>query len=508
MVLLGKGAKVLAGDVDNLKAQQQAAAKSATALGEANKKAVPSVQEAVRQQQALGKAAKKKAGDIGLATRAMTKLEDANLQAVASMRELDLQMRIGELTLKNVTNQSRKLRLEMRQRQSAAELLVSTSRDQRDAFDGLEKKQQRAIATNRILGDVVRETYSRLKLPETFLRQDPSEVFERVEARIKSLSQLLAGPAKQAFDGLVESFRSGRLHAADFLRQTEAFTEPFTRFRTAVLAVANVLQGPFRIAADRYVVALEKGVINTRRFGTEILKLVKDQKRAALGFNELFRSIENVNKGFQSLSDSAKRARLELADRLRKGIGKLQKDFDEGRVTFKRYTKGLRIAGEEAKRFTDLTDSQLVVFNKFKDTNAVTAQLVLELAGSIDERLRPAFDSFIEAARVGKLSGLQLRTVLRDLQTEQAALAEVTKESAEANDEFADKMGKAGTSAADAAESIKDTATQVKNLADTTVAAATKTEQAANRIASSMQRISVMGGRPGGIQFERPSIRR
>lgn len=193
-----------------------------------------------------------------------------------------------------------------------------------------------------------------------------------------------------------------------------------------VRVVANVLEGDFRRAADGLVDAFAQGRISSADFRREIERLGSTQ----LGFDELFRSVQDTAEGFQTLGRAAREARGELAQTVRDGVSRLREDLDAGRITLDQYIDGLREAGDESERFRRLSESQAVVFNTLRQGNAALADQVSRLSSSLRSDLQPAFANFLEAFRQGALDVNGLQVALAGLAEENERVAETAEDAA------------------------------------------------------------------------------
>lgn len=144
------------------------------------------------------------------------------------------------------------------------------------------------------------------------------------------------------------------------------------------------------------------------------VELEKIQARSKLGFGELFTSIQEIDSGFASLSKRAEGARRILADKLRKEIEKLQAAFKESGDR-DAYIQGIKEISNRSKELTGLTSVQVVAVQQLAGTNKDLADRVVELAGSLDSSLKPAFDAFLENLVKGGGDASLLSDALDDL---------------------------------------------------------------------------------------------
>ena len=192
--------------------------------------------------------------------------------------------------------------------------------------------------------------------------------------------------------------------------------------------VSNVLTGDFRKAADTLIKSLGEGRINTRQFREEILKLAGVQ----LGLTEVFRSVEDLAKGFKRLAVAAREARGAIGAELRGAAIDLKKQFDAGKISLDEFLDSILKTGERVREFAGLTNTQVVAFQKLRGENEELAKRVLELAKSLGSDLKPGFDDLLEAFRQGLINSDQLGKGLERLTKKNAKLAKSAKDAAKA----------------------------------------------------------------------------
>lgn len=352
----------------------------------------------------------------------------------------------------------------------AVDLVEAGSRKLAEGFGGLQTAQQAAIGTTQLLGEALRASSVRLNLAENLDTADFEQTLERAKGRVEAFAILLTGEAKASFDVLAESFEKGGISAAEFLQQTESLTEPFTALRESVLQASNVLRGPFQAAADQLIVKLDKGKISTKQFSVEIQGLVDAQGRAALGFTELFRSVDAASGSFQRLNASARAAKGALADDIRTQVQGLRLDLEAGEITLDQYLAGLSKLGDESARFQRLSESQLVVVNQLREGNGALADRVLALAGTLSGAAATSFATYLEAFRQQQLSaselGVALDRVVRENNAVAASAEDVARGSKKAADGLRDQT-RAAKQASSATSSLNESTTKnTRSLAD------------------------------------------
>jgi len=222
----------------------------------------------------------------------------------------------------------------------------------------------------------------------------------------------------------------------------------------AFRVVSNVLTGDLRKAGDALVDTFARGRISSAQFKDEVSKLAQ----AELGFSELFRGVDELASGFDTLANRARNAEGALGTEIRAAVLVARAELDAGKITLDQYAEALRTAGENARDFGSLSREQLVVFEKVRSENEGLAQTILDLSKNLDSSLKPAFDDYLKAASQSGLKTEELEKVLSDLskqndkvKTSTTGLAGAQRDGAKAageittaQDEYQDSVGKLG----------------------------------------------------------------
>ena len=283
------------------------------------------------------------------------------------------------------------------------------------------------------------------------VKVEADDLTSGIRAAFGTVNEVLTGRFREAAEGLVEQFAKGKIAGKAFADEIRALASlqgsfvdvgPLNDFiRIAGLSrkavgdlrvetvdafrtIGNVLKGEFRKSADELVKKFGEARIGVREFRAEIAKLAGLQ----LGFDDIFRGVGDLAANFAKIKNEGKAAAGVLGTELRASVAAAKAEFDAGKISLDQYLDAVLKTGESLKTFKSLSDDQLVSFEKLRKENDKVASTVLDLSKTLDTKLRPAFDTLLQAFRAGRLNADQLGVGLGRLVAQQRELAEATRE--------------------------------------------------------------------------------
>ncbi len=441
-----RGAQRLGDSVDDLSAKQDAAAASQRMATNAREAAAAA---SVKQAIATGNLTALSKEASGATSGLSREVDAAGESADRTSSKLDA---LGAATRRTADGQ--------RELTSALEIFNETTRIGLQAELG-RRIESLAVTSENVSGRVA----DAFRIVDTVLK---GQFREAGEEAVETFAR--TGEASAAFADRIRALENIQVTFLDasvfdgFIEASGKTSAILQNFRGETLetfqVISNVLTGDFRKAGDELVKSFARGKVSSREFRTEVERLASLQ----LGFDELFRDVNSLADGFESLRDQVEEAEGILGSELRDSVQQAKEAFEEGKISLDDYLGAIRQAGDASREFSDLSETQLVAFKKVREENEELADTILDLAKNLDGSLIPAFEDYLKAVNQDGLATKDLGKALDDLKKKNEDLTKATKETSAAqrdNASAANEARSAQEQYEDALDGLRDAFEQV-----------------------------------------------